>query len=326
MLEPLAAFPVMATDSVEQAEYELSRVLADCRILRVSDRHPFHVKMNAVNLGESALVFNRYAAGATIEAPLQEDALRFVFGIKMATTFASRSRSVTAHPGLCVTIPSGWGMTIDRSGGSELLVVNASSTGLARHLEALTGRPQHKAPRFARNIVMSRGVGAALGRRLRFALDELAILGRDGMNPALRRNLDQMMLSALLALPHSESASLTDGRHHRSEPGPVARAEEYMRAHFREPIAITDLLQVAGCSRSVLFAAFQSRRGCAPMEFLAEQRLIEARERLLRAEATDTVSSIALASGFTHLGRFSRTYCLRFGELPSETLATRDRT
>lgn len=316
---------MLATDCVEQAEHELSRVLADCRILRVADREPFHVQMNAVSLGESALVFNRYAAAATIEAPLQEDVLRFVFGLKMATTFVSRGRSVTAHAGLCATIPSGWGMTIDRPGGSEILVVNASSRGLARHLEALTGRPQREAPRFARNIVTGEGAGAAVGRRLRFALDELAVTGRDAMSPALRRSLDEMVLSALLALPHSESASLTGRRPHELEPGPVARAEEYMRAHFREPVAITDLLRVAGCSRSVLFAAFQSRRGCAPMEFLTEQRLNEARERLRRAEATDTVSSIAMTSGFSHLGRFSRTYRLRFGELPSETLATGDR-
>jgi transcriptional regulator GlxA family with amidase domain len=33
-----------------------------------------------------------------------------------------------------------------------------------------------------------------------------------------------------------------------------------------------------------------------------------------------SVTSIALAAGFSHLGRFSHDYAERFGERPSETL------
>jgi transcriptional regulator GlxA family with amidase domain len=35
----------------------------------------------------------------------------------------------------------------------------------------------------------------------------------------------------------------------------------------------------------------------------------------------NTVTQIALQNGFTHLGRFSAAYHMRFGEMPSETLA-----
>ena len=84
-----------------------------------------------------------------------------------------------------------------------------------------------------------------------------------------------------------------------------------------------DSLWPGGCSRSVLFAAFRAKLDCTPMEFLTELRLFEAWRRFRNAEPTDTVGSIALASGFTHLGRFSRSYRRRFGELPSETLARR---
>jgi transcriptional regulator GlxA family with amidase domain len=35
---------------------------------------------------------------------------------------------------------------------------------------------------------------------------------------------------------------------------------------------------------------------------------------------TTTVSSVALACGFAHLGRFSATYASKFGEAPSVTL------
>jgi AraC-like DNA-binding protein len=36
--------------------------------------------------------------------------------------------------------------------------------------------------------------------------------------------------------------------------------------------------------------------------------------------AEESVTVIALHNGFTHLGRFSVAYHVRFGEMPSETL------
>ena len=57
-----------------------------------------------------------------------------------------------------------------------------------------------------------------------------------------------------------------------------------------------------------------------PMGFLAEQRLLGAREKLIRQKPEDSVSSIALDYGFVHLGRFSKVYKNRFGVTPSITL------
>ena len=56
------------------------------------------------------------------------------------------------------------------------------------------------------------------------------------------------------------------------------------------------------------------------MEFLTEQRLHRAHEKLLKARLADSVTNIALDCGFNHLGRFSQLYRKRFGERPSETL------
>jgi transcriptional regulator GlxA family with amidase domain len=100
----------------------------------------------------------------------------------------------------------------------------------------------------------------------------------------------------------------------------VRRAEEYMRAHLKAAISIVDLLRICGCSRSVLFAAFRNARGYTPMEFLTEQRLQSAREKLLKPHPVASVSSIALDCGFINLGRFSQVYRKRFGERPSDTL------
>ena len=56
------------------------------------------------------------------------------------------------------------------------------------------------------------------------------------------------------------------------------------------------------------------------MEFLIEQRLQRARKKLVEGGDATLIASIAMESGFTHLGRFSQTYKKRFGESPSESL------
>jgi len=139
-------------------------------------------------------------------------------------------------------------------------------------------------------------------------------------NPGLSKSYNHMLLTALLSLPHNQSEKLFKNYHNHVAPGLVRRAEEYMRAHLNEAVTIIDLLRICDCSRSVLFSAFKNARGYTPMEFLTEQRLLGAREKLLRQHPKDSVSSIALDYGFVHLGRFSKVYKKRFGVAPSITL------
>jgi adenylate cyclase len=57
-----------------------------------------------------------------------------------------------------------------------------------------------------------------------------------------------------------------------------------------------------------------------PLEWVRQARLDRARHALLESGPDASVSEVAVASGFTQLGRFAAQYCSRFGELPSETL------
>ena len=59
----------------------------------------------------------------------------------------------------------------------------------------------------------------------------------------------------------------------------------------------------------------------SPMAYVQEVRLQRV-HRQLRAAApgTTTVTDVAHAWGFVHLGRFARRYRERFGESPSQTL------
>jgi AraC-like DNA-binding protein len=101
----------------------------------------------------------------------------------------------------------------------------------------------------------------------------------------------------------------------------VRRVEEWIDAHFSNPISIDDLAEVAGVSVRSLQAAFRQARDCTPMQALHGRRLRAAWESLRAPEADTTVTAVALDCGFCHLGRFARDYRRFFGESPSATLA-----
>jgi adenylate cyclase len=60
--------------------------------------------------------------------------------------------------------------------------------------------------------------------------------------------------------------------------------------------------------------------GTTPLGWVRRMRLARARCELLRSGATDTVTEIAFANGFSQLGRFAAQYRAAFGELPSGTI------
>lgn len=101
----------------------------------------------------------------------------------------------------------------------------------------------------------------------------------------------------------------------------VRMAEEIMRARSDEPLSMATVAREVGVGLRSLQLAFLEVRAMGPRDVLLQMRLERARERLLSAGPSDTVTSIALDCGFAHLGRFPAAYRTAFSELPTETLA-----
>ena len=104
----------------------------------------------------------------------------------------------------------------------------------------------------------------------------------------------------------------------------VRLAEEILRARSDEPLSMGAVAQEVGVGLRSLQLAFAEVRAMGPRDVLLQMRLERARERLLSAGPSETVTSIALDCGFAHLGRFPAAYRTAFNELPAETL-TRSR-
>ena len=104
----------------------------------------------------------------------------------------------------------------------------------------------------------------------------------------------------------------------------VATAEAVMDADLTRPVYTEQLCTTLGVSARCLHDAFRAALGVSPHAHLKSRRLMLVRRALLRRqEGPELVKSVALGHGFWHLGRFARDYRAVFGELPSETLASR---
>lgn len=100
----------------------------------------------------------------------------------------------------------------------------------------------------------------------------------------------------------------------------VRRAINFIEAQFEQDLTLGHVAEASSVSVRALERGFKKFRNQTPMEYLRSVRLEAARHKLLQIHVTGhTVTGIAEACGFRHLGRFARAYSERFGELPSET-------
>jgi transcriptional regulator GlxA family with amidase domain len=103
-------------------------------------------------------------------------------------------------------------------------------------------------------------------------------------------------------------------------PWQVRKAEDYIEAHWDQPITIEALAVATGASARSIFHFFKASRGYSPMVFVKQVRLRHARRMLAMPNETTSVMSVAFDCGFTNLGHFAKGYGNCFGELPSQTL------
>ncbi|WP_337660479.1 helix-turn-helix domain-containing protein [Anderseniella sp. Alg231-50] len=145
-----------------------------------------------------------------------------------------------------------------------------------------------------------------------FALSEMQV----------QTNLFQSIATTLLALhPHSASQRIPQLRQGPSSKD-IRRVIDYIRANLDTDMTLSNLVEVSGVPGRTLNHHFQRFVGQSPMAYLRAARL-EAIHNGLVLGRFDSVAAAATRYRFGALGRFSRQYYCRFGELPSATLARR---
>jgi AraC-like DNA-binding protein len=132
--------------------------------------------------------------------------------------------------------------------------------------------------------------------------------------------LEQCEVELLARLAELLADSGGAGRASRLSAERAAFVEDWIDAHLHQPITLGRLCEVAGVGGRCLQKTFLERRGSTPIQYVINRRLEVVRTRLLEAAGAVDVTSVAMACGFNHMGRFSVMYRRRFGETPSTTL------
>lgn len=223
---------------------------------------------------------------------------------------AQRSQGVVGGPGTS--------MALRYSPDFEHLILTIKPQAVTRKLSALIGRPVDPPLNMtAFDKVTPRA--SATQRLLEFVAEEFD-RNSAPMSELVAAEFEQaLILSYLCNNRHNYSLFLDDAPR-AAAPREVRRVEEYVASNWDQPITIEALALVANASVRSLFYSFKKSRGVSPMTFVRQVRIRQARAMLSSGEPGISVTSVALACGFSNLGHFARYYHGAYGERPSDTL------
>jgi AraC-like DNA-binding protein len=142
--------------------------------------------------------------------------------------------------------------------------------------------------------------------------EALALLGVDN---AFYRGFAALLAPKLLFGHVAKGADLKFG-----DGDAIRLVCDYIQSRLDHPITLTALEQIGGISARRLQYGFLRKFGCPPMEWIRRERLIRAHALLLSPVDGVTVTGVAIATGFSHMGVFATRYRAKFGESPSVTL------
>ena len=167
--------------------------------------------------------------------------------------------------------------------------------------------------------------------RNHYRLDELegflSLLGMvcqesEASDPLLRvqEHYTQIVASKLLTLMHTNVS-----RECLASPAAsVERILDYIERNLKLDLSGEDLAAQACISQRSLYALFERQLGVTPLQYIRQRKLVRIHACLSDPSCTvRSLTELALDYGFVHLGRFSESYRLQFGELPSSTLKRR---
>lgn len=317
-----AGFHSYATNSLGEAHDAIAAHYYDLRLEVVGRATDFETRLSVVDLG--ALTVGDVRFGTEMRMSFGEPGVYHVavpfggcFSVQEGhgvTDFATERRALVFDPAREIHIDT-W------SADCQALTVKIDKAAVIRQLEVLLGRPVRRPPRFGPYMDVSRGPGLSWVRLAMWNLLERNVPLGLLSHPMIRGRLEQTLLEGMLLATDHTFRDALEAPPPPMRPASVKRVMDAVQELPAEPYDANRLAAIAQVSLRTLQEAFRSNVGMSPMAYVHEVRLQRV-HRQLRAAApgTTTVTQVAHAWGFVHLGRFARRYRERYGESPSQTL------
>ena len=125
-----------------------------------------------------------------------------------------------------------------------------------------------------------------------------------------------------MSVAHLQTVLVHLCRRHSESPFPsgdylesIGRVVSYLENHYREPIDVDRMAEIACMSQRSLLRHFRAATNLRPKEYLLRVRLAEACKRL---RGSDPISTIAYDVGFTDCNYFTRCFRHVHGVSPTE--------
>ena len=237
---------------------------------------------------------------------------RLVIASMGTTPAGSRWCEVDLQPGTTMVYAPGSEHAAVNLSGLQFTFTVVEADAVAARMDLL-GLPAQRLERGGVSDFIDRPGAATVADRL-LSFPSLHL----GRVPAAQQDELLSEISFMLAGRWSRGRSEPPRRFDRRQL--VNRCIEYSESIERLPTS-SELCLASGASARTVRRAFVSVFGVPPATFFRDKALTRAHRLLSSADASgDSVTSVALRLGFSHLGRFSNYYRNVHGEDPSTTL------
>lgn len=326
---PLSRHFLFHTKDIAEASAVLSKLYRPHGLAAVGRSASPDVTAHFARIGGVSLSYLHYGTEVSME-PRRPECLDTFIVVQIPLAGKARvscgSQEITSSPELGAVISATAPMRMRWDGRCEQITLRIDRNRLERHCGALLGKPVVHPIEFALGLGLSEGDGARWRGLVMYLAAELDRHDSVLATPLMETQFEQVLMTGLLTMqPNNYHDEL---RRPASPAAPyyVRRAEEYIEANAYKAITIEDLAEIANVSTRSIYEGFRRFRGLTPNEYLRSIRLERAQRALREADpSTSTVTEIAAACGFTHLGRFGQEYKRRYGETPATTLSRQPR-
>ena len=316
--DPLHRFPVFRTSNPEELR-QLAAKLFGAAQIDLGSLDNFEARVNLIQMQETGLAFGATSVDLTIDR-LATDFVRLQIARRGRAAISTGGRTTDINDlQLAITPPGARSRNVCQA-GYECLMLRLNGPALLQRLTALLGAKPKGEMTFEAAIEAAQPHAQVLSRLILFFSQQLDLAALH-LPAAVCLELEQAVQIAFLYASRHAFSHLLQNQEGMPAPWVVRRIEEFIEAHWREPITIDRLAAEAGVSARAIFRAFERSRGYSPMAFAKTIRLKRAREILMSGDPGVNVTATAFKSNFASPSRFAKDYRDVFGELPSETLS-----
>ena len=316
---PLDGFPAARTRDVDEMRGVVSQFYGDNRLLLAPGTKSLAAHANHCQLQDVGISYADFGGAIELAFPM------FTAGCSMPIVAAGggsaaiRGHVIDLDADQTVIVSNGAPLKVAYGLGLETITVQLSAAAMQRKLASLIGDMPRANIVFEPLLDFRRAENGLWRRLVWFLIGEIE--NHNGVLPhGALGEIEQALLLTFLKANPNDNSHLLAAPVQGSAPWQVRRAEDYIEAHWDQPITVEALALVTNSSARSVWHTFKRSRGYSPMAFVKQVRMRPARQMLTQPLPGTSVTDVAFACGFSNLGHFAKDYCKLFGVRPSETL------